>query len=200
MNIMKNNLFSRQKTLFFLLIIIFVSIIALIMANKRKAIQKEAVSTSNGSGKSEVSFFQPKKGQVSLIVKSGTDRFTAGQPMSLIISGDSNGKNITGFDFLIAYDKTAFSFDKAASISPDFGLQTFQNTDGLVLTGNKRLQVNQPTIFSNSQLIELVFIPKKSGQFDFSILSSSGKEKSLMVDVNSQVFYPRLNSLKIDVN
>jgi len=32
MNIMKNNLFSRQKTLFFLLIIIFVSIIALIMA------------------------------------------------------------------------------------------------------------------------------------------------------------------------
>jgi hypothetical protein len=170
------------------------------MVNKPKVIQNKTVSTSNVSGKSEVSFFQQKKGEVSLIVKNKTDRFTIGQPMSLIISGNSNGKNITGFDFIIAYDKTAFSFNKAVSLSSDFDLKVFQIGDGLIVTGNKKLQVNRPTILSNNHLIELVFVPKKAGQFDFSILSSSGKEKTQMVDVNSQIFYPRVNSLKVDVS
>jgi hypothetical protein len=201
---MKDNFFLKQKIPLFLLIIIFVSIIALIMVNKmvnkRKVIQKKTVSTSNVSGKSEVSFFQQKKGKVNLIFKNKTDRFTIDQPMRLIILVDSKGKNITGFDFIIAYDKTAFSFNEAVSLSSDFDLKVFQIGDGLIVTGNKKLEVNQPIILNNSQLIELVFLPKKVGQFDFSILSSKEKEKTQMVDINSQVFYPEVNSLKVYVN
>jgi len=205
---MKDNFFLKQKIPFlvFLLIIIFVSIIVLLMVNKRKVIQKnkiiqkKTVSALKVSDKSEVSFFQQKKGKVHLIVKNKTDRFNINQPMNLVILADSNGKNITGFDFILTYDKTAFSFNKAVSLSSDFDLQTFQGEDVLILTGNKKLEVNHPTILNNSQLIELVFVPKKVGQFDFSILSSSNKEKTQMVDINSQVFYPELNSLKVYIN
>ena len=47
---------------------------------------------------------------------------------------------------------------------------------------------------------KLNFKPKKSGEFDFAILNSFGKETTKFVNEKTEVIYPKVNKIKLTVN
>ena len=201
---MKNIFSSKQKILFslviFFLLVFLLTFFLTGLGKDRKAKSGNNEAVPTVSLGQEVSIFRNEKSKANLTIKDSLIRSAVGKPVSLIIVADSNKNNISGFDFLVSYDKTAFTFEKAMSLNDSFNLLTLKGADKLTLTGSKKFQINQQVIFENSQLVELIFTPIRSGQFTFSLLPSSGKEKSQMVDINSVIIYPRLNNLTVEVD
>lgn len=193
---MENNI-SKQKMFVFVVFVLVLMTVFLIIANQLK--KNQALNQAN---KTEISppatVNKTKTGGLELILKESA-RPKLGQAFSLVILADSNNKNITGFDALVGYDKTAFEFVNAVGIKEDFKALTFNNSDWITINGSRRIQYNQPVAFSNSELVEINFKPLKTGQFDFSIIESKGNEKTQMVDTDSKIIYPKASSLMVEV-
>ena len=62
----------------------------------------------------------------------------------------------------------------------------------------KSLQNNAVTQWSNKQLLEVSFKPKKNGTYLF-LLSPTGKEVSKLVDDKASVVYPKTDKLELEI-
>jgi len=148
---------------------------------------------------------------ISPIIKPNIERFgkldistpatsvVSGQDVTVVISGDSIGKEIVGYDALISYDKSALILQNAKSTIVDFSLFKFDRSAHLSLTSVKNLNSKTPTVLKDTPMIELVFKTTKSGAFPIVIQSDIDKESTKMVDEKTNVFYPNLSSIMVNV-
>ncbi len=143
-----------------------------------------------------------KKTEGSLaLVANGAGPYKVGQPITLYAVADSEGKDIVSFDVLLGYDKTAFSLVSVSSPLPGFQIIRPKNPaeDHLSMTVIKSLQVQTPSIFTNTKVLQFVFSPKKIGAYNLSILQKSGKEKTDFADTKTHILYPKTENLLISV-
>lgn len=125
--------------------------------------------------------------------------FSLNDQINIDIYADSEGKNISGYDLIISYDPQGLEFVSAQSTLNDFSLYSFKKEGRLSLTGTKKLNSNNQTIFASTKIAILNFKPKKRGTHTVSLLSNLGKEKTQMVDEETKIYYPSLNQIKLEV-
>ena len=181
----------------FVVFVLLLMTVFLIITNQLK--KNQALNQTN---KTEVSpttiISKTNVGGFELILKE-SDNPKLGQTFSIVILANSNNKNITGFDALVGYDKTAFEFINAVGVKEDFKVLAFDNNDWVTLNGSRKIQYNQPVSFSNTELIEISFKPLKAGQFNFNIIENQSNEKTQMVDTDSKIIYPKASNLVVSV-
>ena len=128
-----------------------------------------------------------------------TASYKVGSEVNFNLVGNSVDNNITGYDVVIAYEPTAFDLIKAESVLPDFKVYSYKRDNYLILTVVKELQSITPTVFSDTKLITLTFQPKKTGRYNFSLISTNEKGKTDFITDKTETIMPQVNSLTVEV-
>jgi len=199
-----DNIQEKNKIFIYLLVIFFAIFIGsgiFLLVNKKTA-NKEQQSVSTQTIKQEELLIPseiPKKGLVNLKA-TGSGPYLLTDQLIIDLFADSNGENVTAYDVLVKYEPLAFDFIKAVSLDQAFQVYSFKKDDRLTLTVVKTSQDQTPSVFVEKPVVRLSFKPKKSGEFDFAILNSFGKETTKFVNEKTEVIYPKVNKIKLTVN
>jgi len=140
-----------------------------------------------------------KEGSMMLSTSDNVDRKPIGTNFSVDLWVDSNGKDITGYDAVVSYDKTKLDLVSAASDVPDVTLYKRDTATSLVITGVKTLASTATHVWVKTKIATLVFHPKIKGNFTLSVAPSDGRSLTKMVNVASKVLYPMVSSLAVEI-
>lgn len=135
----------------------------------------------------------------SLSFESDQEVVPVSQNVGLKLKASSEGKNIVGYDIILKYDTDAFELSTKESLLPNFSIYVFKNDDGVTITGLKDPEDNSVSIFDGTPLVELSFVSKTQGAYDFTVVPDRDKEKTQLVDNKSQVYFPSLNNFSLQV-
>lgn len=108
-------------------------------------------------------------GTMATTPKGSKTMYRKGDVVTMLISADSKGDRITGYDAVLRYDPTMLQFDKVASLVEGLDLyQTevaseVQGKTDLVVTGIQSISQKEPFLFNNTPLVEVTFMVKKKG-------------------------------------
>jgi hypothetical protein len=140
----------------------------------------------------------PTLGSMTMKTKDGLTKYQVGHPVTLVIQADSEGKSIVGYDAIMSYDNTGFSYGGGTSLSQDFKLYAYDRKTYVAFSGIRSLQSNKLDAWSSFPLIEVVMMPKSKGNYTFE-LSPEGREASKLVDDKAQVVYPKTTELHLEI-
>lgn len=116
-----------------------------------------------------------RQGSITLMTKDKSQTVSFAKPIHIIISADSAGESLTGFDAVLQFDTSALSFVSATSLDPAFTLYKNNRDTGLNMTGVIEVGDNMPHVFVNAPLVEVVLQPKKIGSATVVLQMSPGE-------------------------
>ena len=122
----------------------------------------------------------PVTGTMDVAQKTQKATFKRGETVSFIISADSKGDTITGYDAVLRYDPQLLTFSKATSLVE--GMDLFQTDEPsevsgkseLVVTAIQSISQKDPFIFSRTPLAEVSFVVKKAGTVPVEMVFAPG--------------------------
>ncbi len=140
-------------------------------------------------------------GSMTLSLKdNSTNTVSVGQSFTLQVRGASEGKDVVGFDAILNYDQSAFTFQSASSSLAGFKVFSFARGDHETFTAIKAPEVQTPTPLDQTVMLSTVFTPNQKGTYTFSLAAKSNKETTKMVDVQTKILNPSIQNLQVVVN
>jgi len=105
------------------------------------------------------------------------------------VIASSNNYDITGFDLLVELENAADLKDVTVSLLlSSFSLYQTKKENFLILTGVKKLNFSQPTVFSNTPLVEI----KLTKPVKINLKNTWGKYTSKLVDNQNNILTPKI--------
>jgi hypothetical protein len=105
------------------------------------------------------------------------------------ILASSYNYDIVGFDFIVEKEDMSNSLIlTASSLLSSFSLYQTKKEDFLILTGVKKLNFRQPTVFSETPLVEI----KLTKPVKVNLKNTWGKYTSKLVDNQNNILIPRI--------
>jgi len=105
------------------------------------------------------------------------------------ILASSYNHDIVGFDFIVECENlVAFDDLTASSLLPSFSLYPTKKENFLILTGVKKLNFQQPTVFNQTPVVEL----KSKNPIKINLKVSFGKYTSKLVDNQNNILKPKI--------
>lgn len=141
--------------------------------------------------------FDPSKAWIEVTAPSQTG--TVNQPVTIILKGFSDGKDVNGYDILFGYNPADFDIVSAESMLPSFQIFKFTKKDHVTFTGVKSLTEKNSTVLDNTELLKITVKPKRKAALSFTVLPASGKEKTKFVDSQVQAIVPQVKSVKVAI-
>ncbi len=163
--------------------------------------QAQNQQTSNQAAAPAPAMMAKTEGSLVLASATAGNSYKVGQNITVNAVADSQAKDIVSFDVLLSYDQAALTLVSATS--PLTGFQVISaknpNPDHVSMTVIKAPQVQTPSVFSNTPVLQLVFTAKTPGTYNLSILPTAGKEKTDFADINTNIMRPKTGNLTITV-
>ena len=128
--------------------------------------------------------------------KSG---YTVGVPFTVILSADSNGRGVVGFDAVFQYDPTAFTVGLVSSPVAGFSATSNTSKGYLDVTSTKDSEKILTPVFKNTDVLALTFTPKKKGNFLIRLLNKIDNSSTKFIDDNTKIFLPSTGSVNVTV-
>jgi hypothetical protein len=130
-----------------------------------------------------------EKGSLTLKAKNNETVISQKNPITLYVYAASDNQPISGYDVILNYDSSIVEFLNHKNLQSDFQIFTKKERDKLIITGVKNLNSTNPTVFTDSSLVELTFQPKKLGQvnFSFEYTPNSKKDSNLITESTTEV-------------
>ncbi len=139
------------------------------------------------------------KGEISF--KTIEKNFEVNKLFPFVIKVDSGKEQVVGIDVLIKFDKNKLKLLKAKSLLKEFDLYQSVVDDYLNLTLTKSLKAKEPIFLSQSDFIELQFMPLSKGNAFLDIAPKYQKRRTFFVNEKSEMLFPRLpEKLLININ
>ncbi|NMB84303.1 hypothetical protein GYA28_03360 [Candidatus Roizmanbacteria bacterium] len=160
--------------------------------------QKNTVSDKQSDVAKVAIVSKKKTGYIKINPRNGFS-YKVGDTLSLLVKADSLGNDVSGFDILIGYSQDAFSLTGVSDLSTMFKSYPLKKNNLLIVTGTKKLQVNSNSVLKGEDIVEVNLACLKKGQYSFTLLTTSDKEKTQMVNAESKIVYPDLNQIQIKV-
>ena len=199
--IFKNKLFIYLLIIFFA---VFIGSKLFLLANRSNPPKDEEQKTTNSlaSLKQEnmvIPTAVPSQGSLSLVTNAIDSRFTiSGGQVTVDLMGDSNNKKVGGYDVVLSYDPKKIEFVSAVSGLSDFKIYASNKGEYIVFTAVQSLS-SQAMVFQKTKLATLNFRPLKIGKISLSLRSSTDKYSTDFVTDKTEVLYPALRDLMVDV-
>ena len=121
------------------------------------------------------------------------------QDFTVAIQADSKEADIYGYDLLIKYDKAQFDIIDAKSAMESFQIFQHDRDTYFAITGIKRLNEQEATPFSGSNIIELTVRAKQAGPLYMQIMPEVGEETSKFVDKDVKVITPQFQPIRLEI-
>ncbi len=194
---------EKQKNIFIYLLVLFFSIFvgtSLFLSFNKKKISNNP--TNNQSQKKDDFDYQNEERTVGYFkLETDNKSYSLNDQIKVFLIADSQNKNISGFDLILNFNKENFAFVKVNPLSSDFDIYPSLEDDRLILTGVKSLKTEEnPIVFNNMKLLEIVFKPKKSGSFDLILEDQYMRNKTKMVDEKTNILEPKLFNLNLKID
>lgn len=142
---------------------------------------------------------KPTFGSLTIKNSDDTTRHPVTDYLKLDILADTNQIDVVGYDLIIKFDTESFEVIQVDSVLSDFSLFKMKGGNKLTITGTKKLDATGTNLLTNKKIVTLTLKPQKTGKFNFQLLSDFGKEKTQLVDTGSNVYYPKLNNIEIEI-
>lgn len=117
--------------------------------------------------------------------------------MEIVASSDQ--KPIVGYDIILKFEKGSLEIISAESLLPDFALYKLGKSDHYILTGAKKLDAIEPTLLENTPIVRLRVMPKRTGPLKLTIVDKLGLEKSQLVDEKTQILFPKVGEITLEI-
>ncbi len=117
-----------------------------------------------------------RKGALILSVKNRKGSYKAGEIITVVVSAYSDARSISGYDAVLSYDSSKVTFSKIKNLRDDF--QTFVKkgvVSPVTLTGVKKLDASQVSVFSGTPIAEFAFMVKTDAMTNTSSINSSAE-------------------------
>lgn len=137
----------------------------------------------------------------SMMIKTATGMtdFSVGDEIELVVTGDSKGVDINGFDVLLGYDTDNVEMLEVLPVRKDYQAFTFPNDRYVSVTVTKLLESQMPGIFGNEDMLQFKVKANRPGTYDFRLMEQQGNEKTKMVDTSTGILVPSLNTVSVTV-
>ena len=176
----KKNLKIIIFFLFFLILIFFALII--FKGKRTKELAKEEKNYSQTVTVSPTFSIFATAEEVVVVLKKIND-------LTYQILASSNNHDIVGFDFIVESENlVAFQSLTASSLLPSFSLYQTKKENFLILTGVKKLNFKQPTVFNQTPIVEL----KSKNPIKINLKLIFGKYTSKLVDNQNNILKPKI--------
>lgn len=140
-----------------------------------------------------------RKGVLTLSLKNQKVSYQIGDIITVVVSADSDNKSISGYDAVLSYDSSKVTFSKVKNVRDDF--QTFVKkgvVSPVTLTGVKKLDASEVSVFSGTPLAEVSFIVKTgalidtssihpSAEFNLGFIPGSTQDSNLIDEISEDV-------------
>lgn len=189
-----------MKLLLLSLVVVF-GVLLFVVYSSQKA-KKEEESSKVATSQSpnvvdEAASPMPTEGMFSLTTSQSI--MAVNTPVTVTLEANSNGKAIVGYDLVLQYDPDSIEITSATSLLPDFTVYPIKSADHYSITATKKITSEDPSIFSQMGILNLIVTPKKSGSLNLGLVSSLGNEKTQMVDETTKVIYPEVGEITLQV-
>lgn len=108
------------------------------------------------------------------------------QPLVIPVMLQSYKRDVTGFDLVIQYDPTVVRFNSFSPVLTSYDVFPLQKEGLVTITAVKKIATTGTEVFDTMKVGDLKFIPLKKGKTDITIVASSGKAKTQVVDAQSK--------------
>jgi len=172
--------------LFLFLIFIFLILIIIFQINKKKDLSKQQDNFSKKTIISPTSLITPS---IFFHAKEAVVFLKKINDFTYQILASSNDLDIVGFDFIIESENVIdLEYLKASSLLPSFSLSQSKKENFLILTGFKKLNTKEITIFNETPIVEI----KLTKSTKLNLKNSWKKYTSKMVDNQNNILKPRI--------
>lgn len=132
---------------------------------------------------------QKVKGVLKLSTKDNKRNFKVGDTVELIVSANSDGQPVIGYDAMITYDGSKLQFKESESLDPSFNMFTFTKKGKVSLTGVKRVKPAVSTVMSENPIGKIILKTTSPGPVKVSIdfIADSLKDSNLMNGKNKDI-------------
>lgn len=132
-------------------------------------------------------------------ISADTTSISQNKPFTFTVRASSAGKDITGYDILLAIDPNEFQIQSITSEVASFSILQFEKGTHVTVTGIKALGQNDPSIFNDTAILKVTVNPMKRGASTLSVLLTQGNEKTMLVDTEVIPITPQVGSLQVEV-
>lgn len=187
-----------KKLIFVVSFVLLILVVGfMILARKKSNLAlKGGVNTEVGLPSPTMS---PLLGDLILKTSDGLLRKAQDELLVIDVVGNSENKDIVGYDILLTYPKSDFDVVALESTEPSYRIFKKDMADGVIVTGTKLLSENAPNLWSSQSLVRFTLKPKNKGNFVVSILGARGQDKTKLIDSSSKVFYPTLSKVTVEI-
>lgn len=189
----------KKAVLVIIAIVIIIVIFVVIQKSVKKTNPLTVIPTS-----SPISNPSPAKniinsGSFNLKIADGAVKKESGKEFTVDVLADSNGKDVVGYDIILQFDSTRLDFIKSESKINDFTIYKNNDTGKISFTGVKKIASNSTNILSGKSLVTLTFKAKAQGHASISIIKERQKEVTQFIDGQTQIYYPKVNSINLEI-
>jgi hypothetical protein len=164
-----------------------------LLSSRQKNVSNDSNSTADVSP-------QPVRSGTMKVVPEKSGSYTVGKEVAVFVTGDSQGKDVVGYDILLTYDPNILSVPVVTSSDTSFQVTSFTKKKGFVsITGTKTANNQSTNVFKNTQLVKLVFNATKKGTVNVAIKQQVNKEQTKFVDATFQHLYPQVGLVTLEV-
>lgn len=182
------------KLTLFIVFIIFIALLIFINQSRKKSrSQPEPISLTPAAQIIKTA------GSIRLSTISLDKVVDVDKAMDVEVIASSDEKSIVGYDVILAYEEGVVEVVSATSLLPDFDLYEFKYSDHFIITGAKKLDAIEPSVFDSTAIARIKLIPKRTGQLNLKVLSTLGKEKTQLVDEETQVLRPAVSEITLEI-
>jgi hypothetical protein len=192
-----DNEVNQNKPMVYIIPVVIIVLLAgvIIFINRQSRLQteKEGVNTQEElklQPTTESVVKTAEKGTLTLSVKEPKTFFSVGDTVTLVVTANSDGKPITGYDVVIPFDSTIVSYKGSTSLKTEYQIFGNAKNGKAYITGIKQLSVTEPIVFTTIPITEITFSLIKSGTITFTpefSASSNKTDSNLITDTTAEV-------------
>ncbi len=139
-------------------------------------------------------------GSFNISIKENTRKFNVGRLLPVTVKGNSEGKEIAGFDVLITYDPSVLLVSKVLPRESQFQISSFTKKKGQIsITGTKVSASKTPTMLNDEDIVVVNFVTLKESSTTIELKQEIKNEKTRMIDSKYYEFKPNLNSVSVKI-
>lgn len=140
----------------------------------------------------------PSAGSFTLTTQDGRTRYPVDSQIKLILTADSGGTRVVGYDAVLKYTLAGFAYSKTTSLIPDYQVYAKDAGTYISASGVQALTSSVSGVFTNTPLLQFEFTAARKGTYTF-FLMQKGSETNKMVDDKAQTTYPQTGKLQLEI-
>lgn len=189
---------KRNYRVSILVVLALIALVEFILLMNKNAAPGAVTSMRQPDGEQSKPDEMKQAGSFTVSVDS-QQRFSVGQPVSIVVTADSGEQSVVGFDAVVLFDTTGLTYRSVTSNLTGFTTVGSVRKGYLELTSAIDPVATAAPVLRKTSVAAITFMPKKAGTYRFTLLDQIDQSSTKFVDNKTVLYRPKLNEVVITV-